>query len=197
MNYFMLMFKLCLNFNHRHFHGNTLERCAFSFLDTILSGFLLLYLFIYLLPQTYIHIKQIKDYIEEKGNAVLPLPACISPLMSTNQSTSDSCCMWTWPRLHTAVLSVPPCTKKKKSLSLFYLSAISCYRLENRWKELNKADLQQIATIFQNYICFSYVRAWLVIVWSKHGLVDSSLFSSHCDSSTVAVRNDKHVTWTA
>lgn len=54
--------------------------------------------------------------------------------------------------------------KKKKSLSLFYLSAISCYRLENRWKELNKADLQQIATIFQNYICFSYVRAWLVIV---------------------------------
>lgn len=47
--------------------------------------------YIYLLPQTYI--KQIKDYIEEKGNAVLPLPACISPLMSTNQSTSDSCCM--------------------------------------------------------------------------------------------------------
>lgn len=71
------------------------------------------------------------------------------------------------------------------------------YARENRWKELNKADLQQIATIFQNYICFSYVRAWLVIVWSKHGLVDSSLFSSHCDSSTVAVRNDKHVTWTA
>lgn len=135
MNYFMLMFKLCLNFNHRHFHGNTLERCAFSFLDTILSGFLLLYLFIYLLPQTYIHIKQIKDYIEEKGNAVLPLPACISPLMSTNQSTSDSCCMWTWPRLHTAVLSVPPCTKKKKSLSLFYLSAISCYRLSYVQKE--------------------------------------------------------------
>lgn len=123
MNYFMLMFKLCLN---------TLERCAFSFLDTILSGFLLLYLFIYLLPQTYIHIKQIKDYIEEKGNAVLPLPACI---MSTNQSTSDSCCMWTWPRLHTAVLSVPPCTKKKKSLSLFYLSAISCYRLSYVQKE--------------------------------------------------------------
>lgn len=38
------------------------------------------------------------------------------------------------------------------------------YARENRWKELNKADLQQIATIFQNYICFSYVRAWLVIV---------------------------------
>lgn len=94
-----------------------------------------IYLFIYLLPQTYIHIKQIKDYIEEKGNAVLPLPACISPLMSTNQSTSDSCCMWTWPRLHTAVLSVPPCTKKKKSLSLFYLSAISCYRLSYVQKE--------------------------------------------------------------